>query len=182
MGSVMLALVGLSHLFIGYITFVSVLIWAPNRRTVRLVLMAGLLMFWFFIPMMWYGEVNRSRWDPAYKFDSYGAQIILDELLSGRLLDFGRWPILTASVGLGIVWAVVSADDLGWKLFLLAGVWLVLWCGRPTWGYLLPVPSQFHLHRLEAGFELFAILLAAWGVDRGIHGARSLPAAERSVG
>ena len=32
-------------------------------------------------------EVNRSRWDPAYKFDSYGARMILNELFSGRLID-----------------------------------------------------------------------------------------------
>ena len=43
-----------------------------------------LLLAWFVIPMILGGaEVNRSRWDPAYKFDSYGAQIILTELFSG---------------------------------------------------------------------------------------------------
>jgi hypothetical protein len=42
-------------------------------------------------------EVNRSRWDPAYKFDSYGARVILNELFSGRLLDFGRFPVLSST-------------------------------------------------------------------------------------
>jgi len=30
----------------------------------------------------------------------------------------------------------------------------------------LGIPSQFHLHRLEVAFELFAILLAGWGLER----------------
>ena len=174
-----LALTVLSHLFFGYIAFVSMAIWAPiSPRTERaqrvakalsIAARALLLLAWFIVPMILGGEVNRSRWDPAYKFDSYGAQIILTELFSGRLLDFGRLPVLSAMVAAGAMIALFNiADSLPRRLLVLTSIWLLLFFGRTTWGHLLVlagIPGQFHLHRLEAAFELFAILLAAWGIE-----------------
>jgi hypothetical protein len=40
---------------------------------------------------------------------------------------------------------------------------------------LVGIPSQFHLHRLEAAFELFAVLQAAWGLERVIAAAVRAP-------
>ena len=37
------------------------------------------------------------------------------------------------------------------------------------------IPSQFHLHRLQAAFELFAVLLAGWGVERAVSAAMRFP-------
>jgi hypothetical protein len=178
-----LALTSLSHIFFGYIAFVSTAIWAligprdrrPQRiaRAVSIAAKALLLLAWFVVPMMLVGaEVNRSRWEPAYKFDSYGASIILNELFSGRLLDFERLPVLSLMVALGAVVAAVNLkDSLPRRLLVLTAVWLGLFFGRETWGHLLMlvgIPIQFHLHRLEAAFELFAVLLAAWGLERVI--------------
>lgn len=116
------------------------------------------------------GEVNRSRWDPAYKVDSYGARMILSELFAGRLLDFGRFPVLSLLIAIGVLTTIFQIRQLTpRRLLLLACVWLALFFGRQTWGYLLiavGIPSQFHLHRLEVAFESFAILLAGWGLER----------------
>ena len=40
---------------------------------------------------------------------------------------------------------------------------------------LVGVPGLFHLHRLQAAFELFAVLLAAWGLERTIAAAMRAP-------
>lgn len=185
-----LALTALSHIFFGYIAFISTAVWAligpresrPQRlaRAVSIAAKSALLLAWFVIPMMLAGaEVNRSRWEPAYKFDSYGAPIILRELFSGRLLDFERVPVLSLIVALGTLIAVFNFKDLlARRLLALTAVWLALFFGRETWGHLLVlvgIPSQFHLHRLQGAFELFAVMLAAWGLERVITAAMRRP-------
>jgi hypothetical protein len=247
-----LALTSLCHIFFGYIAFVSTAVWeltAPRTeraqsvaRAVSIAARGMLLLAWFIIPMMLAGgEVNRSRWEPAYKFDSYGASTILREVFSGRLLDFGRLPVLSLMVGLGALLAFFQAlrtalpilssrpdeqgdsrseaaegstrsdsiecgdlpsrlhgsslppagqGDARWgspdsfdfalptRLLILTLVWLALYFGRDTWGYLLillGILSQFGLLRLESAFELFAILLAAWGLERSITAALNAP-------
>ena len=185
-----LALTALSHIFFGYIAFVSTAVWAiagPSEKRSRCIARAAmvvaramLLLAWFVIPMLLAGgEVNRSRWDPAYKFDSYGAPIILRELFSGRLLDFGRVPVLSLMAALGTLIAAFNLkDSLARRLLVLTAVWLALFFGRETWGHLLVlvgIPSQFHLHRLQAAFELFAVLLAAWGLERVVAAAIRAP-------
>jgi hypothetical protein len=176
-----LTLTSLSHIFFGYVAFVSAAVWAlvaaegeRPKRVVRALSIAGralLLLAWFLVPMaLVSSEVNRSRWDPAYKFDSYGARVILNELFSGRLLDFGRFPVLSLLIAVGALTAIFKIRELTpRRLLLVACVWLALFFGRETWGYLMiaaGIPSQFHLHRLEVAFELFAILLAGWGLER----------------
>ena len=188
--AIALALCVLSHLFFGYIAFVSTAVWGlagPRdgrsqriARAVSISAQAMLLLAWFIIPMMLVGsEVNRSRWDAAYKFDSYGAPFILNQLFSGQLLDFGRLPILTSMAVLGsLVAAFKFGDSLARRLLTLTAVWLALFFGRETWGHLLilaGIPNQFHLHRLEAAFELFAVLLAAWGLEQIIGAAMRAP-------
>ena len=185
-----LALTALSHIFFGYVALVSTLVWAvvtpradrPQAiaRAASIAAKAMLLLAWFVVPMMLVaGEVNRSRWDPAYKFDSYGAPVILRELFSGRLLDFGRAPVLSSMAALGTLAAAFNLQDsLARRLLVLTVVWLGLFFGRETWGHLLllaGIPGQFHLHRLEAAFELFAVLLAAWGLERVIAAAIRAP-------
>ncbi|HZZ09045.1 MAG TPA: hypothetical protein VFE43_10910 [Candidatus Binataceae bacterium] len=185
-----LALTALSHIIFDYVGFLSMAMWAlamPGegraRRLARAASIAAkaiLLVVWFVVPMMLVsGDINRSRWEVAYKFDSYGAPVILSELFSGRLLDFGRLPMLSLMVALGTFIAAFNFKDaLARRLLALTGLWLVLYFGRETWGHLLVlvgVPGGFPLHRLEAAFELFAILLAAWGFERTIAAARRAP-------
>jgi hypothetical protein len=186
-----LALTALSHIIFGYVAFLSIAIWAlagPDegraRRLARAASISGramLLLAWFVIPMMLVGgEINRSRWEATYKFDSYGAPFILRELFSGRLLDFGRLPVLSLMVALGALIAAFNfKDSLARRLLVLTAVWLGLFFGRETWGHLLVlagIPAGFPLHRLEGAFELFAMLLAGWGLERAIAAAMRAPA------
>lgn len=185
-----LALTVLSHIFFGYTAFVSTAVWAlvsprdgRSQRLARAASIAGmamLLLLWFVVPMVLAGgEVNRSRWDPSYKFNSYGASVIVGEVFSGRLFDFGRLPLLSLMLALGTLVALLNLKDLlAGRLLALTAVWLALFFGRETWGYLLViagVPSLFHLHRLQGAFEMFALLLGAWGLERVLAAAMRGP-------
>src|SRR4029077_17022834 len=81
-----------------------------SERLVRLltiVLPALLLLAWFVVPLaLARAVVNHSRWEDPLKWDSYGAPFILRELLSGRLLDFGRAPLLSLLAAMGALGAV----------------------------------------------------------------------------
>jgi hypothetical protein len=177
--ALVLAATALSHIVFGYAAFVSLALLAvvgPRHtagvRLVRLFTIAVpalLLLAWFVVPLVQASElVNHSRWEDPRKWDSYGARFILTELLAGRLLDFGRWPSLSLLVALGTVAAIVRVrhDTRAQRLLGLCGCWLVLFFGRETWGSLMllaGVPADLHLHRLQAVFELSAVLLGAFG-------------------
>src|SRR5207247_1564276 len=100
LAALLLALTTLSHMVFGYVAFVSSLVVAlvgPRdgraRRVVRLatvVVPALALLAWFLVPLLRSSEaVSHSRWEAEYKWDSFGAPVILGELASGRLLDGG---------------------------------------------------------------------------------------------
>lgn len=176
----LLAATALSHLVFGYVAFVSAALLAvvgPRgervRRCVRLatiVLPALFLLAWFLIPLFLASDtINHSRWEAQYKWDSFGAAFVLGELVSGRFFDGGRWPLLSLLVLLGAVLALVeSREALPRRLLALSTLWLALFFGRPTWGRWLMfagIVPNLHLHRLQAAFEIPAILLAASGVD-----------------
>ena len=178
--AVALAATALSHIVFGYVAFVSALVLAwvgpVGRRCERLARLATVclpalvLLAWFVIPLaLSRHEVNHSRWEDGYKWDSFGAPFLLGQLVSGRLFDAGRLPVLSLFVALGTVIAVARIREaLPRRLLALAIVWLGLFFGRETWGHLLliaGVPADFHIHRLQAAFELSAVLLAAWGID-----------------
>lgn len=176
---VLLAATALSHIIFGYVAFVSVailtLVGPARQRTLRIVRAATivlpslLLLAWFVIPMLLTaGEVNRSHWDPSWKFDSFGARAVLAHLFSGHFLDNRRWPVLTLALLLGVLVALYQIEEpLARRLLVLAVVWLGLFFGRATWGGLMAVvglPAQFQVSRFESVFELFAILLIAHGL------------------
>jgi hypothetical protein len=103
--------------------------------------------------------------DPA-KYDSYGAGPILSWLLTGDLLDHGRFPALTLLVGTGAIAAVATRARLPLLALTLFALWLVLYFGRPTLGAmidLLPMADGLFLHRFVGGVDIFAILLMGVG-------------------
>ena len=104
----------------------------------------------------------------AYKWDSLGAPEILREISHGRFFDAGRFPVLTIFVLIGAIGAAFRfRETLPRRLLALTVLWLALYFGRATWGHLLlllGIPPDLHLHRLQAAFELSAVLLAAWGI------------------
>ncbi|HZI64564.1 MAG TPA: 6-pyruvoyl-tetrahydropterin synthase-related protein, partial [Thermoanaerobaculia bacterium] len=180
--ALLLALTALSHIVFGYVAGISAFVLAvvgePGgraRRLVRLATLAApavLLLLWFVVPLLAAaGEVNHSRWEDAHKWDSLGAPRILREIATGSFFDAGRPPVLSLVllVGLGSAIAAARRDALARRLLALAAVWLLLFFGRATWGHLLllaGVPRDLHLHRLQAAFELSAILGAAFGIER----------------
>lgn len=181
----LLALTGLSHLVFGYAALISValacLVFYRDggpvlaRRIFKALVATGmalLLMGFFLLPLLLDGDwINHSRWEDEWKWNSLGAGAILGELARGSLLDAGRVPLLTLLAGWGAVWAGWRArTDRACRLLLaLALFWLLVYFGRHTWGHLLRlilVPEDMHLHRFQAVFQAFAVLLAALAVER----------------
>jgi uncharacterized membrane protein len=176
-----LAVTALCHIVFGYTAGISALVLAlvaPSKqrseRVARLVVIGGLaatLVAWFVIPLWLTRDViNHSRYESAFKWDSFGAQAILTEIASGKMLDAGRLPVLSVLMlmGLGVVVRRVR-EQLPRQLLALTTIWLLLFFGRATWGQLLVlfgVPADLHLHRLQGAFELCAVLATAWGLHR----------------
>jgi hypothetical protein len=115
----------------------------------------------------------KSFYDEAAKFDSYGAAVILNRLFGGSLLDYGRLPVMTCLTAAGVYlcarkWLQRGSAVHGWIGcgFVL---WVLLYCGRPTWGALvdlLPMSHGLHMERLSSGVHIFAIWLAAIALGR----------------
>ncbi len=186
---VVLGLSFLTHFIYGYIGAVTVCLIAaiPNvlpfaRRVSRLILI-GMTAFavsaFELVPAFVDSPfVNHSRWEPTWKWDSFGAAKVLNQLFKGDLMDFGRLPILSLLVLLGAATGVVHARRSSRKagrpfprstaIALLAGgaMWVLLLFGRPTWGGLFTIlsPPDVQLHRLIGGVHVFFILLAGAGL------------------
>lgn len=134
-------------------------------------MLAALLLLWFVVPLVQTADViNHSRWEGAYKWDSYGAPHLLALLSQGQLFDADRFPVLSLVLLLGFAGAVWQIKEpLPRLLVSLTCTWLIMFFGRSTWGQLLrllAVPSDLHTHRFQAAFELCAILMGAWGLHR----------------
>jgi len=165
-----------SQLVYGYIVALSTLALVPlgpqrGRRLARAVLILAacfVIGSYFFVPALRDAELaNRSVWEKPEKWNSLGAPSILRYLATGELLDHGRPPVVTAFVGLGLLYALARRDRLGRLFAGLFVLWLLLYFGRPTWGRLLdvlPAGYDLPLHRFIGGVHLFAIPLAGYGL------------------
>jgi hypothetical protein len=190
--ALLLALTFLAHFIYGYIAALSVVLLAfvpdsaaRTRRALRVAaigLLALALTAWVVVPLLQdVPLIGPGHWEAKWKQDSYGATEVARLLLTGALLDFGRLPVLS-------LLALFGALTCGWRLrrqnaettlaseapssayaFVLFGalLWLLLFCGRPTWGSaltLLGIGSDIHLHRLVGGVHVFLLFLAAIGL------------------
>jgi hypothetical protein len=177
----LVAATALSHVVFGYAAILSIAIMAlvgprgdRSRRVVRaasILIPAVILLAWFVVPMLLAsGEINRCRWDDVWKFDSWGAGNALNELFSGRFLDWGRLPVMTLALLAASLLALYRwKRPMPRRLLVLTAVWLLIFFGRTTWGYFmlaLGLPGTFHVSRFESVFELFAVLLTAWGMAK----------------
>jgi hypothetical protein len=182
----LVAATALSHVVFGYAAILSIAIMAlvgpkgdRSRRVVRaasILIPAVILLAWFVVPMLLAsGEMNRCRWDDVWKFDSWGAGNALNELFRGRFLDWDRLPVLTLSLLAASMLALYRwKRPMPRRLLVLTAVWLLIFFGRTTWGYFmlaLGLPGIFHVSRFESVFELFAVLLTAWGLARMVAAA-----------
>jgi hypothetical protein len=144
------------------------------RRTVAMGVVAALVSAFQLVPLITDGYlINRSRSEPAEKYDSFGAGKVLQWLFSGELLDHNRLPILTLLMftGLGVLlWGYRKSRRLESThrfLLLAAAFWLLVFFGRPTWGVLLTLigaTRDLHLHRVLGGVQVFLLFLAAIGL------------------
>ncbi|HEY5111014.1 MAG TPA: hypothetical protein VII67_01655 [Acidimicrobiales bacterium] len=104
----------------------------------------------------------------TYIDDSYGARKILLWLVTGQIYDYGRFPVVTIFVGVGLVVCVkrFRTDE---RARALIGVWvlsLLLFFGRPTLGpvlNLLPGSSNILFQRYISGVQLAGLFLAGVG-------------------
>jgi Dolichyl-phosphate-mannose-protein mannosyltransferase len=178
----LLGLTFLAHLIYGYMGALSVCLLAvmPDaevaragriRRAVMVGGVALLLSAFQLAPLLLDGSnINHSRWEPVWKWDSFGAGEVVKWLFTGKLLDYGRLPVLTllAFAGAGLfAWnwrkrrpACAAHTFVLWG----AAFWTLLFFGRPFWGPLLSmlgVSADMQLHRVIGGAQIFLVLLAA---------------------
>ena len=148
---------------------------------------ALLASLWVTIPLL-----VDAKWTALNEFqvgttidDSYGAPKILHWLVTGQIYDYGRHPIVTALVAVGLV-ACGLRFRVDERARLLVAVWvlsLLLYFGRPTLGFVLdrlPGSRDLLFQRFIAGVHLSGLFLAAVGVvflaQLALRGARAIDA------
>ncbi len=120
----------------------------------------GFLSYWILPAMSLDRFHNFSFWDPVWKFNSYGVKEIVTRLGNGALFDFGRLPVMT---GLVLVGLFAAAPEFT----LLFVFFLLMYFGRTTWGNLfdiIPGMKEFHLSRFLVGVHAAGLFLAPIGL------------------
>ena len=126
-----------------------------------------LLPVWIDSPIL-----NHSRWEQSWKWDSFGAVVVLKALFTGEVLDHGRLPVLSLLALLGavvILWKLYREHCLpAPEGFVLSAamLWLLVFFGRPTWGsllLLLGATRDLHLHRVVGAVHIFRLAAAIRG-------------------
>jgi hypothetical protein len=191
LAGLLLALTFLAHFIYGYMAAATLVLAAAlpssapaRRRFVRLLAVAVVsfaVSAFQLLPMLADSPfINRSRWEPAWKWDSFGLTEVFSLTASGDLLDGGRLPVLSLLALAGAVAAfrrrrLVDDDGDGDERFMLlfalsgAALWLFLFCGRAAWGPLLPaigLGDVAQVHRVVGAAQWFLLMLAAIGLAR----------------
>jgi hypothetical protein len=184
MSGLLLGLTFLAHFIYGYMAAATLILIAAlpdsatplRRRLIRLAWIAAVsvvLTAFQLLPMLTDGAfINRSRWEPSWKWESFGAARVLGMTATGELLDAGRLPVLSLLALAGAVLVVRRRDRETFAgIFALAGaaLWLFLFCGRAAWGPLftiLGLSDAAQLHRFIGGAHWFLLLLAGIGLAR----------------
>jgi len=167
------------HFLTGYLALASLGVWvvmAPTqfvRRLGRAIVVAvgALLAIGFVIvPLLQDSayEIQSSFNKGTIFNDSFGAGKVLRWLVTGELLDFGRWPVVSALAAVGAVVAITRArQDEAWRAVLGFSVLsTLLFIGRRTWGSLLevlPLNQDLLYSRFIVGVQLGCVLLAGLG-------------------
>lgn len=143
------------------------------ERLRRGLLVAGIALLataWVTLPILLYSKWNAINELQIHTFwdDSYGAKRILSWLVTGRIYDSGRFPVITVLVFAGLascLWRI-RRDEVA-RVFI--GLWMLslfLYFGRPTLGpvlNLLPFSKNIFFQRYNTGVQLIGILLAGVG-------------------
>ena len=146
---------------------------AWRTRSVRaLVVLAGTLAAtsWVTVPVLLsvrWASINEILRGTALE-NGYGARQVMAWLVSGRLLDAGRLPVVTVLAGIGLVACAVRfrTDERARVLVALGSLALVLSFGRTTFGPLVdvvPGSTDLFLRRFMMGVQLTGVFLAGLG-------------------
>ncbi len=136
------------------------------RQTILLAIPPLIILSYWIVPAFLNNNFhNISVWDPVWKFNSYGAKEVVTMFVNGQLFDFGRFPLFTMLIFIGLFATMQNSFSSIAFLFLF---YLVLFFGRTTWGGLLnfiPGMSEFHGHRFIVGVHLAGLFLAPIGIE-----------------
>jgi hypothetical protein len=187
--TVTIAATSAMHFETGYLAFGGVLVCLALRpheirvrapRALVLLLGAAAAVAWVIVPL-----VAQGKWASINQFlqtgqsgvdvNSYGAPVVMHQLVTGGVFDFHHLELITPLVGIGL-FAVVSlwrrrrsdlARNDGERLVALLFVCcLVLFFGRATFGPLfdlLPGAKNLFLRRFIVGVQLGGLFLAGIG-------------------
>ena len=175
-----LALTMAFHFITGYLAVLTVVVWVLvagsglGRRAIRagvVVLGSVLIAAWVLVPL-----IGDTKWTTQSEYytgsifnDSYGAHTVLAWLVTGKLFDYQRFPIVSLLLLAGIAACVSEArTDVRARALLGAfGLSLVLFFGRKTLGGaidVLPGAKDVQQHRFVMGVHLAGIILAGVGL------------------
>lgn len=168
------------HFLTGYLALVAIGVWllvTPNRLRQRLlrgvIVIVGSLaaILWVIVPVfadsayaIYTNYPRGSVW-----YDSYGAGKITELLVTGKLLDAGRFPIVTILAAIGAAVSVMRArrDEKSRAVVGFFVASLLLTFGRRTFGAiadLLPQARNLYFPRFIMGVQLGAIVFAGIGL------------------
>ncbi len=175
-----LALTIAFHFVTAYLAGLTLVVWAflrprdllPRLGRATVIGMGALLAtLWVTVPLL-----ANSKWVAVDEFqvgtfwdDSYGARKILGWLVTGRIYDSGRFPIVTILVGVGLVVCLARfrRDERARALLAVWLLSLLLYFGRPTLGVvldLLPGNGSLFFPRFFIGVQLAGLFLAGVAV------------------
>jgi len=172
------SLLAMSHLVYAYMMAVTALVLLgvgldrvnARPRLARLTVtgaLGAIITSYFWLPfLLSKAYLSASPYLQPWKYDSFGAANILKWLANGDLLDYGRLPVLTVMLALGIASALLARTRPARMALILLVLWLALYFGRITWGRLadlLPMHEGLLFHRFIGGVHLAAILLIGLG-------------------
>jgi len=140
------------------------------RRAGLVALGSVLCSAWVMVPLIADGRwaATNEILAPTPLVNGYGAKTVLSWLITGRLYDAGRFPIITVlvAVGLGTTLVRWRADSRGRAIVALFVVSLLLSFGRTTFGMLtklLPGGTDIFMRRFMMGVQLAGLFLAGIG-------------------
>jgi hypothetical protein len=167
------------HFETGYLAILPLLIWPflvvgrIRARVARAAVVLGgalLASAWVIVPLLaqrdWAATNEVLNRTPLV--NGYGAPKVLGWLVTGRVLDDGRLPVITILAGIGLVLAIRRwrAEENGRGLIAVLVLCLVLSFGPRTLGGLadlIPGHSDLFFRRFMMGVQLAALLLAGSG-------------------
>jgi hypothetical protein len=169
-----------THFLTGYFALLSIGVfvivswqglWKRAARGALVFVGAALVASWVVVPLLTDAAFfNSSEFNQnTFWLNSYGAPQVLGWLFTGQIFDSGRFPIVSLLVALGTAVCLVHVrrDARARALLGLMALSLLLFSGRPTFGFvlnLLPGNADLLLHRYLIGIQLAGDMIAGVGL------------------